>query len=300
MVGFLSEPFLAAVDSVLRPELGSFSDLEQRLVAMVNAARAEWPNVVVAPDVFVAYVGARLATDRSAEEALAAAHPSDLYLACACACGDGAALAAFDRRFVTEIGGALARMRLSAASVDEIKQLVRQKLFVAVDGGVGKIADYSGRSGLKRWVRAVAVRTGLNFIRKGKREVLVEDDKVLAGVSSGDDDPEVVYMKQKYRHEFREAFQQALASVEDRQKSLLRYHYVDGLNIDEIGTIYRVHRVTAYRWLEKAREVLIQRTNVLLRDRLKVEEREYDSILRLIRSQLHVSLHRHLQDWEPQ
>jgi len=300
VVGFLSEPFLANVEAGLRRELGAFSDLEQRLVAMVNEARAQWPEVAVPPDVFVAYMGARLAVDRSAEEALAIAHPSDLYLACACVRGDSAAIAAFDRRFVSEIGGALARMRLSAASVDEVKQLVRQKLFVADEGAVGKIADYSGRSGLKRWVRAVAVRTGLNFIRKGKREVLVEDDRVLAGVSSGDDDPEVVYMKQKYRNEFREAFQQALGAVDDRQKSLLRYHYVDGLNIDEIGTIYRVHRVTAYRWLEKAREALVQRTNALLKARLQVEEREFDSILRLIRSQLHVSLHRHLQDWEPQ
>jgi transposase len=38
----------------------------------------------------------------------------------------------------------------------------------------------------------------------------------------------------------------------------LRYHHVDGLNIDEIGAIYRVHRVTAFRWLEKAKEQLVR------------------------------------------
>ncbi len=69
---------------------------------------------------------------------------------------------------------------------------------------------------------------------------------------------------------------------------------MDGLNIDEIGAIYRVHRVTAYRWLEKARDALVKHTQKLLAAQLKVEKREFDSIMRLIRSQLHLSLVRHL------
>jgi len=143
------------------------------------------------------------------------------------------------------------------------------------------------------------VRTGLNFLRQGRREVLVEDDRVLDGVSSAED-PEITYMKEKYRREFREAFLAALDRLSARQQSLLRYHYVDGLNIDEIGTIYRVHRVTAYRWLEKARDELIRTTGELLQERLRVGDTEFDSILRMIRSQLHVSLQRYLADREPE
>jgi RNA polymerase sigma-70 factor (ECF subfamily) len=119
----------------------------------------------------------------------------------------------------------------------EIKQL-RQRLFVAASG-LPRIAEYSGRSGLRRWVRSVAVRTGLNFLRQGRREILVEDDRVLDGVAATED-PEIAYMKEKYRREFREAFLAALAGLQPRQQGLLRYHYVDGLNIDGIGTIYRV------------------------------------------------------------
>jgi RNA polymerase sigma-70 factor (ECF subfamily) len=278
----------------LRAQFSSMMDLEVRLWDIVSEARNSWPDIEVDPVTFVAWVGTRLQVDHEPHEALAAVRASDLYLACACAQGDTAALSAFER-FVAEIDLALARMRVNRAQVEEVKQLVRQKLFVApsADKRV-KIADYSGRGDLRRWVRAIAVRTCLNQMRKGKREVLMKDDKVLAGVAHSDDDPELAYMKQKYRIEFREAFLAALNGLTDRQQNLLRYHHVDELNIDEIGAIYRVHRVTAYRWLEKAREALVTQTQKLLRAKLQVEAKEFDSILRMIRSQLHLSLVRHL------
>ena len=75
---------------------------------------------------------------------------------------------------------------------------------------------------------------------------------------------------------------------------MLRYHHVDGLNIDEIAAIYRVHRVTAFRWLEKAKEQLVKVTHEQLRARLKVTPGELDSVLRMIQSQVHLSLIRNL------
>lgn len=286
----LAEPFRANAKESLRSAIAAIPGLEQRLRGLLHDAQTAWPGVKVSPDVFAAYVAQRLPEDRDVVESLGTIRVSDLYLACACAHGDARALAQFDARYVTEIDAALGRMRQSRATVDEVKQIVRQKLFVGGPGKFGKISEYSGRGGLHRWVRAVAVRTCLNQMRKGKREVLMENNQLLAGVSSAGDDPELAYMKEKYRHEFRGAFQEALGMLGDREQSLLRYHYVDGLNIDEIGTIYRVHRVTAYRWLDKARETLVTRTLGQLKARLNVENKEFDSILRMIRSQLHLSL----------
>ena len=113
-------------------------------------------------------------------------------------------------------------------------------------------------------------------------------------MSSDEDDPELAYMKERYRNQFREAFVRAVQMLSDREQALLRYHHIDGLNIDEIGAIYRVHRVTAFRWLEKAKEQLVQKTLELLRARLKVTPKELDSVLRMIRSQIHLSLVRQL------
>ncbi len=299
-VASLVEPFLAGADDALRSALAAVSNLDVRLDELVAAARAEWPGVAVPADVYVGYVAERLAEDRDPSEVLSQLRAGDLYLACACARGDAAAIAAFDGRFMNDLTGALARMRLSSSQLDEVKQLVRHRLFVADPGARPKIAEYSGRSGLRRWLRSVAVRTCLNFMRKGKREVLIEDEHVLVGVSAAGDDPEIAYMKEKYRSEFRAAFLDSLAQVSPRQQSLLRYHYVDNLNIDEIGTIYRVHRVTAYRWLEKARDALVQKTGEILRERLAVDGPEYESILRLIQSQLHISLVRYLGEREPE
>lgn len=290
----LAESFIASVKEEQRAPVSSAANLEQRLAGMLAEARAAWPKVVVSPELFVGYVAQRLPDAGDVLEALASLRIPDLYLACACAHGDTRALAEFDARYVTEIDAALGRMRQSRATVDEVKQLVRQKLFVRVGDKPGKIAAYAGKGGLHRWVRAVAVRTCLNQMRKGKREVLVENNQVLAGVSAAGDDPELAYMKEKYRHEFRASFQEALGMLVGREQGLLRYHYVDGLNIDEIGTIYRVHRVTAYRWLEKARETLVAKTLGQLKARLNVENKEFDSILRMIRSQLHLSLVRYL------
>ena len=143
-------------------------------------------------------------------------------------------------------------------------------------------------------MRSVAVRTCLNELRKGKREVLVDDDQLIARHAIAADDPEVVYMTLTYAEEFRAAFTVALGQLGAREQTLLRYHHVDGLNIDEIGAIYRIHRVTAFRWLEKAKELLVRSTLDNLRARLKLPANELDSVLRMIRSQIHLSLVRHL------
>src|SRR5690606_3186791 len=157
-----------------------------------------------------------------------------------------------------------------------------------------KITEYSGRGDLRRWVRSIAVRTCLNELRRHKRMVPASDDRLFEDLSSGHDDPELASMKERYRNEIREAFARAVQTLGVPGQTLLRYHHVDGLNIDEIGAIYRVHRVTAYRWLEKAKESLVKHIHQILASQLKVEKRDFQSILRLIRSQLHLSLVRHL------
>ena len=41
---------------------------------------------------------------------------------------------------------------------------------------------------------------------------------------------------------------EAFAALESRERNLLRYALGDGLSVDAIGTLYRVHRATAARW----------------------------------------------------
>jgi RNA polymerase sigma-70 factor (ECF subfamily) len=294
----LVRPFLDAAPAAIRPVLEAIADLDRRLWAIVAEGRAAWPQLAIDAKDVVEFVG-RQATAELADAALDGLRPADLYLACACARHLPGAIAAFDRDYMREVDVALARMRVGPPRLADVKQLVRQRLFVG--GGTagqptspGKIAEYGGRGDLRRWVRSVAVRTCLNELRKGKRELLVDDDQLIAQHAIAADDPEVEYMKRMYAGEFKAAFAEALGQLGAREQTLLRYHHVDGLNIDEIGAIYRIHRVTAFRWLEKAKELLVRSTLETLRGRLKLPAGELDSVLRMIRSQIHLSLVRHL------
>jgi len=294
----LVRPFVDAAPVAVRPAVEAIADLDRRLWSLVAEGRAAWPDLPLDAKVLVEFVARHLTADL-AEAALDGLRPADLYLACACAQGSTAAIAAFDRDYMREVEIALARMRIAAPRVADVKQLVRQRLFVGggtagVPTSAGKISEYGGRGDLRRWVRSVAVRTCLNDLRKGKREVLVDDDHLIAQHAISQDDPEIEYMKRTYSNEFKAAFSEALTQLGPREQTLLRYHHVDGLNIDEIGAIYRVHRVTAFRWIEKAKEQLVKATLDTLRTRLKLPADELDSVLRLIRSQIHLSIVRHL------
>ena len=294
----LVRPFLEAAPAAVRPVLEGIGDLDRRLWTLVAEGRAAWPDFAIEARLLVEFV-ARQLTSELADGALDGLRPTDLYLACACARGVPGAIEAFDRDYMREVDIALSRMRIGDSRLKDVKQLVRQRLFVG--GGTagaptstGKISEYGGRGDLRRWVRSVAVRTCLNELRKGKREVLVDDDHLIAQHAISADDPEIEYMKRTYAGEFKAAFAEALGLLGPREQTLLRYHHVDGLNIDEIGAIYRVHRVTAFRWIEKAKDQLVKSTLDTLRARLKLPASELESVLRMIRSQIHLSLVRHL------
>jgi RNA polymerase sigma-70 factor (ECF subfamily) len=297
----LVQPFVDAAPAALRASLDVIPDLQRRLWNLVAEGRQAWPGISVEPRAIAVFIGRQLDPDGDADDALDGLRPGDLYLACACATGDTCAIYTFDKSVMREVDIALARMRIPGARASDVKQLVRQRLFVtsapiSVAGVAfhGKICEYAGRGDLRRWVRSVAVRTCLNELRKGKNEVLTDDDQLIANHTVGGDDPELAYMKRTYANDFKVSFGEALAGLGPREQTLLRYHHVDGLNIDEIGAIYRVHRVTAFRWLEKAKEQLVQRTVELLRAKLRLSPQELDSVLRMIRSQIHLSLVRQL------
>ena len=87
------------------------------------------------------------------------------------------------------------------------------------------------------------------------------------------------------------AFDVALRSLPAREQTLLRQHVIDGLTIDQLGALYHVHRATAARSLERARQAILAATREQMMGKLRVRSSELDSILRLIRSKLEVSLH---------
>ena len=74
----------------------------------------------------------------------------------------------------------------------------------------------------------------------------------------------------RHRAEFRRAFNDAAAQLTDRERTLLRYRFYDGLSIDEICVLYRVHGATIARWLAAIREDLFEATRARLIRRLAI------------------------------
>lgn len=117
---------------------------------------------------------------------------------------------------------------------------------------------------------------------------------MLLEAHAPEDDPELAYMKATYRAAFKSAFQEALESLQSRERTLRKQQIVDGLGIDELGALYEVHRATAARWVAAAREKLLLRTWRAFIARVRITSDECESIMRMVRSQLDVSLHRRL------
>jgi RNA polymerase sigma-70 factor (ECF subfamily) len=283
--------FTEALAPALQGQVDAVRDLAARIDSIVDAARAAWPGIDVDDARFLAHLAERLGTDgrRDLDALLADVHGADLYLAAACVAGDARAIAAFEAAFAPVIRAAVKAMNLAAPLIDEVEQEVKRKLLLA-DGGRPKIGDYSGRAELSSWVRTTAVRTAISLLRKEKESHA--DDELLLAVPAASADPELEYLKRRYGEELRQSFREALLSLTPRQRTLLRYHALDGLTVDEIGAIYRVHRATAYRWIDKARADLLAATTRRLRDRLNASPSEVRSILRLVESGIELSLNR--------
>jgi RNA polymerase sigma-70 factor (ECF subfamily) len=285
----LAERLLAHFDGSRRAALAADGELEQRLKAAVRAARVAWPGVDVGDDELLAYLARRLPADGDVAAALDSVRTSDLYLACACARGDVAALQAMEAGPLREVAAAIARGNLSGVSADDVMQTVRRVLFVGTDGALPRITEYRGAGDLRAWLRVTAARAALKILRKERHEVAVSDE-VLATLPSAGGGAELEYIKRQYRAGFKRAFLDALASLSPREQNLLRQHFLDDLSIDQLGALYRVHRSTAARWITRARAGLFERTKRTLMKQMKVSRSECESIIRMVQSQLHLTL----------
>jgi len=262
-----------------------------------EGARQRWPEVALDQETFDAYVERRLKPsnlnpgDPEPEAELSDDALAELYLACACSAGDATALALFDAHYLGAVPAALAHMRLPSATVDDVRQHVRSTLLVSEDGKC-RLDDYAGRGRLRGLVQVVAVRHAISLLRKTKREV---PGDALTELASPEHSPELHYMKESYRREFKRAFERAVRQLSSRDRNFLRLHLFGGLTVEQCGDIYGVHRATATRWLAKLRSGLLKETRRELGVQLEVSSEELDSLMELIQSRFEVSMERILQ-----
>lgn len=265
-------------------------DLEPLLADVVRRAQARWPGLAVDAAEFGAYLAERLPDEAPARASIEASHSDDLYLAFACSRGDKAALLAFDRAFLGEVGAYVAAVDRSPVFVDEVRQALRDKLF-AGSGGEAKITEYTGRGALGGWVRVAAMRIALNMRRSDQRAAAAGKASMEGELGAGLS-PELAYLQERYREAFADALRGAVADLSDRDRTLLRLYHVEGLSLEPMAALYRVHLSTVSRWLTCAREQVAEATSRRLREHLGVGRSDVESIAALVVSQIDVSLTR--------
>jgi RNA polymerase sigma-70 factor (ECF subfamily) len=156
-------------------------------------------------------------------------------------------------------------------------------------GPRARLAEYAGRGPLAAWLCVAAVRTAVDILRSPAERATGGPDAIDAAEIGGAD-PELAYLKDRYRHEVDEALRAGLRALSRQQRSILQLHIAEGLSLDEIGAMHRVGKSTAFRWLSDARHQLWAEARRHLQDRLGVSPGEFASLVNLVRSQLDLSL----------
>lgn len=279
------------VADVVAQHGGRVRDAEAVVDAIVSGlaeARRRWPAVTPDEARSAEWVLHRLQDDA----VLGELHVPELALCAACAAGDAAAIRVFVREYFDEL--AKACKRHDGQPLDDARQRLHERLFVA-GTSPAKIHSYSGRGKLRSWVRIVAARVLIDMARErgGAPEPFdFGDDDVLPADEA---DPELSLLKRRCADAFERAFTDAVAALEPRQRNLLRQQLVFGATYEEIAGLYRVSRATAARWIAHSRTDLVEAVRSRLRTELGIAEHELDSVGRLVRSQLEMSLRRHLE-----
>lgn len=213
-----------------------------QLKAAFERARTAWPGLRLDVERFASWLAAETVTEQDL-----AARGEEIYLAFACAEGEPGAHRVFEQHFLSQVPRYVSRFRLAPHLLDEVQQRVRMKQLFGQTPG---IARYRGRGPLGAWIRATAVRVAFDVVGQAGQPVTADLDQELDDVwRAFEAGPEGQLIKETYRDRLTAALQSSLAALEPRDKTLLRLHVVDGLSIDVIGRIYRVHRSTIARRL---------------------------------------------------
>jgi len=272
------------------PAPEAMADLERRIEALLAQARASWPTVALAPELFVRHLAERLG-DGELDGLLATTHAGDLYLACGCTHGDGQALLAFDGGFITQIPLFLARHALPPGAAEEVQQAVRVRLLVAAGQTPPRIARYTGRGPLGGWLRMVTARVLVDLRRSGG---------TASGAAPGDPDqlesalldPELAFVRQESRAAIEAAVAAALGTLSEREATMLKLHLLEGLSATTIGRLIGVGERTTRRWLAETRAKVAEETRRRLAIDAPVSATELGRLFQLVQSELDVSVRR--------
>ncbi len=255
--------------------------MDHMAAVIVEQGRAAWPDVALSVEAV-----ARVLTARGASAV--PSHPADLYLALACAEGSSSGVKVLEQRFLPEVGAFVARIDTSSQFVDEVKQRLRERLLV---GPPPRIAEYSGSGPLGGWLRVVSVRLAIDLQRHSRVPIETDD---LSNIATLALDPEVQLIRNEHRAYVERSLRGAIARLSPRERNVLGMYFAGNWSLEQIGTVYKVHRATVCRWIADVRERLLAHLASDLGDTLGLTLEEVHSYTKMVRSRLDADLSKDL------
>ena len=207
------------------------------------------------------------------EEYLAALHLEDLALAGACAAGCESAWEHFFatyRQYLYSAAAAISKRSSSDPYAREFADSLYATLYgrETTIGRVSLFNHFHGRSKLSTWLRAVLAQRYIDVLRQEKRLESLEDDegseKILSPKHHSHWQP-ADPGRSRYLQLLADALKQAIASLNELDRTRLISYYLKDLTLAEIGKTMNEHEATASRKLERVRQELKDKVIAILK-----------------------------------
>jgi RNA polymerase sigma-70 factor (ECF subfamily) len=265
----------------------------------LHRAAQAWPETSTRAEEFVHFMADRFPETDDPLGALEALRIEELALCFTCLSGSQRALLELEKVFVAAAGAALGRLGLSHHAQEEAMQRARAKLLAGGANAEPKLAQYSGQGSLGGWIRVVVVRTALNAQRSERRLAPRNDDVLATRLAEDARDPELDIIKARYSQTLADAVSAAFRRLTSEQRNLLRMYVIDGLTLAELGRMRSVDASTISRWLARIRAKLLEEARNHLMEEHAMHASECESLMRVVRSGLHVTIERLLATENP-
>jgi len=218
--------------------------LRERRLAF-DAARQQWPGLSVSFDQFCQHL-----SSLGYQHELPT-HTSSIFLCLACGHGCESACELLESKYFAALRVWIGRISPSASAVDDILQLVRQRLLV---GAPARINSYNGRGSLNGWLRRVASNLAIDFRRSSRSPYQRPETWMAATIALEQlhsSSPEEELFQSRYLSVIQAALSRSIRALAGEERMLLHHHFVSGLGIDALGCLYAIDRSTAARRISR-------------------------------------------------
>src|SRR5690348_14656866 len=213
------------------------------------------------------------ASGQKLEDYLTSLHVEDLALAAACATGCESAWEHFFATYKQYLYSAAAAITRRSSS-DPYAREFADSLYATLYGRettIGRVSlfnHFHGRSKLSTWLRAVLAQRYIDVLRQEKRLENLDDDegteKVLSPKHHSHWQP-ADPGRSRYLQLLADALKQAIASLNELDRTRLISYYLKDLTLAEIGKTMNEHEATASRKLERVRQELKDKVIAILK-----------------------------------